>query len=58
MDIAPGQELLISYGKAYAKSLDIWTEYNYSNVSIVPFSNRDSWVFSKSSWLVKFCKFV
>ena len=34
-DVLPGQELLVHYGKQYAKYLDIWKEYNFSLVTML-----------------------
>ena len=34
-DVLPGQELLIHYGKQYAKYLGIWSEYNFSLVTLL-----------------------
>ena len=34
-DISPGQELLIHYGKQCAKYMGIWSEYNFSRVTLL-----------------------
>ena len=41
-DVAPGEELLVYYGKEYAKAMDVWKEYNLSLVNFTHFNRTSS----------------
>ena len=40
--MAPGEELLIYYGKEYAQVMDVWKEYNLSLVKFTHFNRTSS----------------